>query len=113
MATTYGARLHFRDTSAASCKGLVHGSADRMQKSRAQSMTWKAREPLVKWLLLALAIMGNAKGTLNGVLMRLARTYSSRGPDRTLKGPHWHPYCAEQLSFGHILDKRNTCSRYG
>ena len=26
MATTYGARLNFRDTSAASCKGLVHGS---------------------------------------------------------------------------------------
>ena len=25
MATTYGARLNFRDTSAASCKGLVHG----------------------------------------------------------------------------------------
>ena len=26
MATTYGARLNFRETSAASCKGLVHGS---------------------------------------------------------------------------------------
>ena len=26
MATTYGARLNFRDISAASCKGLVHGS---------------------------------------------------------------------------------------
>ena len=56
--------------------------AGRMQKSRAQTMTWKAREVTVKWPLLALH-MGNAKGTLNGVLMRLARTYSSRGPDRT------------------------------
>ena len=28
------------------------------------------------------------KGNAKCVLMRLARTYSSRGPDRTLKGPH-------------------------
>ena len=57
--------------------------AGRMQKSRAQSNDLeRAREPIVKWPLLALH-MGNAKGTLNGVLMRLARTYSSRGPDRT------------------------------
>ena len=34
------------------------------QEPGSQSMTWKAREPLVKWLLLALA-KGNAKGTLN------------------------------------------------
>ena len=34
-----------------------------MQKSRAQTMTWKAREVIVKWPLLALH-MGNAKGTL-------------------------------------------------
>ena len=37
--------------------------AGRMQKSRAQSMTWKAREPLVRWPEVALA-MGIAKRTL-------------------------------------------------
>ena len=77
MATAYGTRLNFRDASAASCKGLPMAVAGRVQKSRAQSMTWKARESLVRWPEVALA-MGMAKRTLLDVKAPPARTFSSR-----------------------------------
>jgi hypothetical protein len=78
VATTYGVRLNFRDTSAASCKGLVHGSCwpDAEEPGSKHDLEGK-REPLVKWLLLALA-MGMAKRTLLGVKAHPARTFSSR-----------------------------------
>ena len=56
--------------------------AGRMQKSRAQTMTWKAREVIGEMATSGFTY-GKCKGDAKCVLMRLARTYSSRGPDRT------------------------------
>ena len=47
--------------------------AGRVQKSRAKKLTRKAREPLVRWPEVALA-MGMAKRTLLGVKAPPART---------------------------------------
>ena len=67
----WGAPELFETPAPQAARVLSMAVAGRMQKSRAQSMTWKAREPLVKWLLLALA-MGNEKNpqTTRKVLCR-------------------------------------------
>ena len=87
MATTYGARLNFRDTSAASCKGLVHGSCwpDAEEPGSKHDLKGKGA---TREMATSGFSYGKCKGNAKCVLMRLARTYSSRGPDRTLKGAH-------------------------
>ena len=72
-------------------KALSIAVAGRMQKSRAQSMTWNVEG---KGAASEMATSDfrfsywKCKRTLKGVSMRFVRTYSSRGPDRTLRKPH-------------------------
>ena len=42
--------------------------AGRMQKSRAQTMTWKAREVTVKWPLLCYVRVGGQRASLDGLI---------------------------------------------
>ena len=87
MASTYWARLNFRDASAATCEGLAHGScwldAEELGTKHDLEGKGSTREMATSGFS-----YGKCKGTLQGVLMQLTRTYSSRGPDRTSKGPH-------------------------
>ena len=87
MATTYGARLNFLDTSAASCKGLVHGGCWPDAEEQGSNHDLEGKGGYGEMATSGFTY-GKCKGDAKGVLMRLARTYSSRGPDRTLKGHH-------------------------
>ena len=86
MATTYGARLNFRDTSAASCKGLVHGSCwpDAEEPGSKHDLEGKGA---TREMATSGFSYGKCKGHAKCVLMRASHAPIRRvGPTRHVEG---------------------------
>ena len=77
MASTYGARLNFRDASAATCKGLVHGSCWPDAEEPGVKDDLKGKGATREWGRRPLSY-ASCKSTLLGVTAPPARTFSSR-----------------------------------
>ena len=112
MASTYGARLDFRDATAAACVGLVHGSCWSGAEEPGTKHDLKGKGAAGEMARSGFSY-GNCKKHATGCDSSL-RTHLFVASTRSVaKESIWHHHLVKQLSICQTPVKRKTCSRLG